>query len=211
MIDISFPTHESHEDIFHSREEWLTCRRCHGQKEALYVEGGLGTRFDLFQPRRVDESLLGELLPPRQSAAPLCEGCEPLEAHEADVTILQRGPQGIGLPVPVTVELHIFARSLLLDGDWCARRRRAGRFLVKLPVKVVDPKTKAEQTLELDAIEAIGKMRENPANGNLFLFDGKTGLGGTNHPNNPATEGQPDFAKMSPAQYQEWRKKNFKK
>lgn len=87
-----------------------------------------------------------------------------------------------------------------------------GKFLVKLPVKVTNPKTKAVEVLELDAVEAIGKMREDPANGNLFMFDGKTGLGGTNHPNNTLPgDGTPDFAKMSPAEYQAWRKKEMKK
>lgn len=86
-----------------------------------------------------------------------------------------------------------------------------GKFLVKLPVKVVNTKTKATEVLELDAIEAIGKMREDPSNGNLFMFDGKTGLGGTNHPSNTATNGDPDFSKMTPSQYQAWRKENFKK
>jgi predicted RNase H-like nuclease (RuvC/YqgF family) len=86
-----------------------------------------------------------------------------------------------------------------------------GKYLVKLPVTVTDPKTKAKQVMELDAVEAIGKMREDPANGNLFMFDGKTGLGGTNHPNNTApNDGTPDFSKMTPGQYQKWRKENMK-
>lgn len=95
--------------------------------------------------------------------------------------------------------------------DLDASGQPTGKFVVKLPVTVIDPKTKAKQVLELDAVEAIGKMREDPSNGNLFMFDGKTGLGGTNHPNNPAAgDGAPDFSKMTPAQYQEWRKKNLK-
>lgn len=95
--------------------------------------------------------------------------------------------------------------------DLDASGQPTGKFLVKLPVKVVNPKTKATEVLELDAVEAIGKMREDPSNGNLFMFDGKTGLGGTNHPNNTTTgDGAPDFSKMTPAQYQEWRKKNLK-
>ena len=87
-----------------------------------------------------------------------------------------------------------------------------GKFLVKLPVKVVNPKTKAAEILELDAVEAIGKMREDPSNGNLFMFDGKTGLGGTNHPNNTAAgDGTPDFSKMTPSEFRAWRDKEMKK
>lgn len=89
-----------------------------------------------------------------------------------------------------------------------AEGKPTGKFLVKIPVKVIDPKTKAPTVVELDAVEAIGKMREDPANHNLFLFDGKPGHGGSNHPNNPATGAAPDQSKMTPAQYREWRKKN---
>lgn len=91
-----------------------------------------------------------------------------------------------------------------------AEGKPTGKFLVKLPVKQIDPKTKQPVVVELDAIEAIGKMREDPTNANLFLFDGKAGHGGSNHPNNPASGGTPDFSKMTPAQYRQWRKDNVK-
>lgn len=84
-----------------------------------------------------------------------------------------------------------------------------GGFVVKIPVKVIDPKTKQPVVLELDAVEAIGKMREDPANANLFLFDGKAGLGGSNHHSGKTGTGStPDFASMSTDEYIKWRKEN---
>lgn len=84
-----------------------------------------------------------------------------------------------------------------------------GKFVVKIPVKVVDPKTKQPVILELPAAEAIGKMREDASNANLFLFDGKAGLGGNNHPSGKTgTGGTPDFASMKTEEYIKWKKEN---
>lgn len=82
-----------------------------------------------------------------------------------------------------------------------------GKFVVKLPMTVEDAKTKQPVQVELDMVEAIGKMREEEQHANLFLVDGKPGFGG-NNANRPGVNGaSPDFSKMSPEQYSEWRKK----
>lgn len=91
-----------------------------------------------------------------------------------------------------------------------AEGKPTGKFLVKLPVKTIDAKTKQPTIVELDAVEAIGKLREDPANANLFLFDGKAGHGGNNHNNNQTADGTPDFSKMTPVEYRKWKKENNK-
>jgi len=81
-----------------------------------------------------------------------------------------------------------------------------GNFVAKLPVTVLDQKTKKPVTVELPIVEAIGKLREDPENANLFLVDGKPGFGGLNQ-NAGSGSGTPDISKMTPAQYREWRSK----
>jgi hypothetical protein len=77
-----------------------------------------------------------------------------------------------------------------------------GIFEAKLPVTVIDPKTKKPVVVELPIVEAIGKMREDPKNSNLFLIDGKPGFGGTNGGSGGNGTGKPAFdPKMSPSDY----------
>lgn len=83
-----------------------------------------------------------------------------------------------------------------------------GKFVVKLPMNVIDPKTKQPVQVELEMSEAIGKMREDPDNANLFLTDGKPGLGGNNNGKGGGSGGTPNFATMTSEQYIEWRKAN---
>lgn len=83
-----------------------------------------------------------------------------------------------------------------------------GKFVVKLPMVINDAKTKQPVALELDIVEAIGKMREDPENANLFLTDGKPGLGGNNNNAAGGGGGGGFNPSMTPAQYAEFRKKN---
>lgn len=89
--------------------------------------------------------------------------------------------------------------------------KATGRYVPKLPMTILDPKTKKPVQVELDVVEAIGKLREDPEFANLFLVDGKPGLGGSNANAGGANGGTPDIASMSPAQYREWRKKQLGK
>lgn len=84
-----------------------------------------------------------------------------------------------------------------------------GNFAVKLPMTVIDAKTKQPVTLDVDMIEAIGKMREDKENANLFLFDGKVGLGGNNDSINSGGKG-PDWSNMTPAEHRKARKQSLK-
>lgn len=86
-----------------------------------------------------------------------------------------------------------------------------GKFTVKLPVKVLDPKTKAPTIVELDAVDAIGKMRDDPSNGNLFMFDGKTGLGGNNVPTPGTNTDSINVKDMTSEQFMAFRKKTYGK
>jgi hypothetical protein len=85
-----------------------------------------------------------------------------------------------------------------------------GRYVPKLPMTVIDPKTKKPVDVELDVIEAIGQLRTDPEYANLFLVDGKPGLGGNNANLGGGNGSTPDFSKMSPADYKVWRKANMK-
>jgi hypothetical protein len=83
-----------------------------------------------------------------------------------------------------------------------------GKFVVKLPMTVLDTKTKKPVEVELEMTEAIGKMREDADNANLFMFDGKTGLGGNNTAGGGSSgSGNIDWAKLTPEQHREMRKK----
>jgi hypothetical protein len=73
----------------------------------------------------------------------------------------------------------------------------------------VDFATKDEEgnpvTLDLDVSEALKRMKEDPVNGNLFKSGATAGVGsGTTG----GSTKQPDFAKMSTAEWMEWRKEH---
>ncbi len=82
-----------------------------------------------------------------------------------------------------------------------------GKFVVKLPMTVLDPKTKKPVDVELEMIEAIGKMKEDTENANLFLYDGKPGFGGNNAAGGGPGSGTIDWANLTPEQHREMRKK----
>lgn len=84
-----------------------------------------------------------------------------------------------------------------------------GKFVPKITVTTVDAKTKKPVQIEVDVVEGIGKMREDPEFANLFLVDGKPGLGGSNV-GPSGSEAAPNIANMTPAQYRAWREKAMK-
>lgn len=89
-----------------------------------------------------------------------------------------------------------------VDGDG----KPTGKFVAQIPVRVLNPKTNLWETIDYPIVEGIGKMRENPANANLFLTDGKPGYGG-----NPGVGGggggKPlDWKNMTPEQHRAARK-----
>lgn len=81
-----------------------------------------------------------------------------------------------------------------------------GNFVAKLPTTVIDPKSKQKVTLELPIVEAIGKMRDDPDNANLFLIDGKPGFGGSGNAPTGSGSGEVDWSKLTPAQHRAKRK-----
>jgi hypothetical protein len=81
-----------------------------------------------------------------------------------------------------------------------------GKFVVKLPMKILDSKTKKMVDVELEMVEAIGKMKEDTENANLFLYDGKAGLGGSNGATG-GSSGNVNWASLTPEQHREMRKK----
>lgn len=83
-----------------------------------------------------------------------------------------------------------------------------GEFVAKVPVTIIDAKTKKPVTVELPIVEAIAEMRKDPDFANLFLVDGKPGFGGSNNGSGAGQGGTPDFSKMSSAEYAAWRTKN---
>ncbi len=81
-----------------------------------------------------------------------------------------------------------------------------GVYEARLPITVMDAKTKKPVLVELPIVEAIGKMREDPENANLFLTDGKPGLGGTNLGGGGGGKGGGFRSDMTPAEYRKFRK-----
>lgn len=80
-----------------------------------------------------------------------------------------------------------------------------GVYQAVLPVTIFD-KTKKPVAVELPVAEAIGKMREDPKNANLFLTDGKPGFGGSNSAGGGGS-GKPAFdPNMAPSDYRKNRK-----
>lgn len=81
-----------------------------------------------------------------------------------------------------------------------------GKFVAKIPVSVLNPKSNTWELIEYPIVEGIGKMRENPANANLFLTDGKPGYGG-NPGSGSGGNKTLDWKNMTPEQHREARKK----
>jgi hypothetical protein len=80
-----------------------------------------------------------------------------------------------------------------------------GVYQAVLPVTVLD-KAKKPVVVELPIAEAIGEMRKDTKNANLFLTDGKPGYGGNNS-GTGGGGGKPAFdPTMSPSDYRKHRK-----
>lgn len=87
-----------------------------------------------------------------------------------------------------------------------------GKWVAKMSVEKIDPKTQQKVLLEVPIEEAIGILKANPEFQNLFDMDGKGGFGGYNHGNGTGggtggSNGTPDFSKMSTEDYMKWRSK----
>lgn len=81
-----------------------------------------------------------------------------------------------------------------------------GVYQAVLPITVLD-KAKKPVVVELPIAEAIGKMREDPKNANLFLIDGKPGFGGNNGAAGGGGNSKPAFdPTMSASDYRKNRK-----
>lgn len=86
-----------------------------------------------------------------------------------------------------------------------------GKWVAKMSVEKIDPKTKQKVALELPIEEAIGVLKENSEFENLFNMDGRGGFGGNNYPGpggggSGGNNGTPDFSKMSTDDFMKWRK-----
>ncbi len=74
----------------------------------------------------------------------------------------------------------MLARQAKVVPEVDANGAATGKMVVKLPVRLVDPKTKEIKMVDFNVEDAVLKMREDESNSNLFLFDGKPGIGGSN-------------------------------
>ncbi len=88
-----------------------------------------------------------------------------------------------------------------------AEGKTTGEYIAKLTVTVIDPKTKQPTQIDLPVVEAVEVMKKDADYANLFVGDGKGGIGGSNGTPPLNQAGQPDFKNMTPNQYREWRAK----
>lgn len=89
----------------------------------------------------------------------------------------------------------------ILDGDG----KGTGKYQVLIKFQDTDPKTKKPVTVELSPEDVVKRMRELPElYGNLFKSGVQRGLG--NMRSDSGTTGEPDYSKMTPAEYREHRK-----
>lgn len=75
------------------------------------------------------------------------------------------------------------------------------KYVAKMAVTIVDPKTKLPVTVELPIEEAIGEMRKDAKHGNLFLTGGKPGLGGTGGTGGTGNAGPLNLKTMTAEEY----------
>jgi hypothetical protein len=95
-----------------------------------------------------------------------------------------------------------------LDGEG----KPTGHLVAKIGITYLDDKTKKPVSVELPVEEAIAKMATMDEYANLFMVDGKPGVGGSSGAGaKTGTNGTPDFSKMSALEYREWREKQKKK
>lgn len=80
------------------------------------------------------------------------------------------------------------------------------KFVAKLPVTIVDPKTKLPTVVDMLVGEAVETMRKDPKHANLFLVNGKPGLGGVGNTGGSSGGGTTEFRPdMSPEEYRKTR------
>lgn len=85
--------------------------------------------------------------------------------------------------------------------------KATGEYVAKITMPVVDPKTKQTVQVDLPVAEAVELMKKEAEYANLFVGDGKGGIGGNSGTAPLNKEGQPDFKNMTPQQYRDWRAK----
>lgn len=83
--------------------------------------------------------------------------------------------------------------------------KATGEYVAKITMPVIDPKTKQPTPVDLPVSEAVEMMKKDTEYANLFVGDGKGGIGGSNGTPPLNQAGQPDFKNMSPEQYRKWR------
>lgn len=81
-----------------------------------------------------------------------------------------------------------------------------GNMVAKIPLTYTDPKTKKPVSVELPIPEAIAKMAELDEFANLFLVDGKPGVGGSSGAGPGGKSGNIDWAGLTPEQHRKARK-----
>lgn len=75
------------------------------------------------------------------------------------------------------------------------------KYVAKMAVTVIDPKTKQPVTVDLPIEDAIGEMRKDQKHANLFLTNGKPGLGGTGGSGGNGNPGPIDMNNITPEEY----------
>jgi len=75
------------------------------------------------------------------------------------------------------------------------------KYVAKMAVTMIDPKTKLPVTVELPIEDAIGEMRKDQKHGNLFLTGGKPGLGGSGGTGGAGIAGPLNLKNMTAEEY----------
>lgn len=104
------------------------------------------------------------------------------------------------------LEMMLLPQVKVVEGT-DADGKATGEYVAKLSTTVIDPKTKQQVQVDLPVIEAVEIMKKDPEYANLFVGDGRGGIGGSGGTSPLNIAGQPDFKNMTPQQYRDWRAK----
>lgn len=85
-----------------------------------------------------------------------------------------------------------------------------GNLVAVVPLNYTDPKTKKAVSVELPVAEAIAKMSELDEYANLFLIDGRPGVGGNSGAGAGGKSGHIDWSKLTPKEHREARREALK-
>ncbi len=81
-----------------------------------------------------------------------------------------------------------------------------GQFIAKVPLTVIDPKTKKPVVMDLPIPEAIEQMKKMDEFANLFDMEGKGGIGGNSGSGAGKAKGEIDWSKLTPQEHRKLRK-----